>query len=379
MAGPQRIAIVHEWFTGMRGGERVIEAMCELFPGATLFALLHVKGSSGSVIERMPMRTSFIQHLPFAKRAYRHYLPLFPSAVTRFRMEDFDCVISSNHCVAKGIRTLPRTLHLCYCHAPMRYVWDQFDDYFGPGKAGMMTRLAMGVVRKPLQRWDLRTAVNPHHIVANSQNIRERILRIYSRSSEVIYPPVETGRFAISAKDDGYYLVVSALVPYKRVDLAVRAATEAGERLIVVGKGPEESHLRQMAGPGIEFVGWRSDREIQEYYAGCRALLFPGEEDFGIVPLEAIACGKPVIAYARGGALETVMDLPDFRTGILFQLQTVESVVAAMRRLRETSFDSAAMHRFALRFDREIFKTRFRDYVAARWAEFATTSPQVYI
>jgi glycosyltransferase involved in cell wall biosynthesis len=379
MEGPQRIAIVHEWFTGMRGGERVVDAMYELFPGATLFALLHVKGSLSPVMERATVRTSFIQHLPFSGRAYRYYLPLFPAAITRLRMEDFDCVISSNHCVAKGIRTQPRTLHLCYCYTPMRYVWDQYDDYFGPGKAGVMTRLVMGMVRGPLQRWDVRTAVNPHHFVAISQNVRERILRIYGRASEVIYPPVETRRFAVSTKDDGYYLVVSALVPYKRVDLAVRAATEAGERLIVVGKGPEESRLRQMAGPGVEFVGWRSDTEIQEYYAGCRALLFPGEEDFGIVPVEAIACGKPVVAYAGGGALETVIDRPDFRTGVLFQAQTVESLVGAMRRLRETSFDSGAMHRFALGFDRENFKAQFRDYVAARWAAFASMSPQVYI
>jgi glycosyltransferase involved in cell wall biosynthesis len=379
MQGPRKTAIVHEWFTGMRGGERVIEALCEVFPGATLFALLHTKGSVSPVIERMPIRTSFVQHLPGAARYYRQYLPLFPWAVARFRMEEFDCVISSNHCVAKGVRARPGALHLCYCYTPMRYVWDQFDDYFGPGRAGVFARYGMAMVRGPLQRWDVRTAAHPHHFIAISENIRERIRRIYGRSSDMIYPPVDTARFAVSTKDDGYYLVVSALVPYKRVDLAVRAATSAGERLIVVGQGPEEDRLRSIAGPGVEFTGWRSDREIQQYYAGCRALLFPGEEDFGIVPLEAIACGKPVIAYARGGALETVIDRPGVRTGILFGEQSVESLVEAFRRFREEEFDPEGMRRFALQFDREVFKERFRGYVAGRWAEFIQRSPQVHI
>jgi len=376
---PRRIAIVHEWFTSMRGGEKCVEALCEVFPGATLFALVHVKGSVSQTIERMPIRTSFIQHLPFAAERYRHYLPLFPAAVRRFRMDEFDCVISSNHCVAKGVHVPPQTLHLCYCYTPMRYIWDQYSEYFGPGRAGLLTRLGMSAVAPALRRWDVRTAASPHHFVAISENVRERIRRIYGRTSDLIYPPVDTSRFSVGARDDGYFLIVSALVPYKRVDLAVEAFNRIGERLIVVGSGPEEARLRALAGSTIELAGWKSEAEVSEYYARCRGVVFPGEEDFGIVPVEAMACGKAVIAYARGGALETVLDTPGVRTGILFRDQTVDSLLEAISRFRATEFDPAALRTFALTFDRELYKCRMREYVLKRWEEFRDQSPQVHV
>jgi glycosyltransferase involved in cell wall biosynthesis len=376
MDRPQRVAIVHEWFTSMRGGEKCVEVLCEVFPGATLFALVHDPGSVSAVIERMPLHTSFIQKLPFSRERYRHYLPLFPAAVSRFDLRDFDCVISSSHCVAKGVRTAPGTLHLCYCYTPMRYIWGLYDDYFGKERAGLLTRMGMGMAVGYLRRWDVRTAAYPHHFIAISENVRQRIREIYGRSSDLIYPPVDTSRFAVSARDDGFYLIVSALVPYKRVDLAVEAFNRSGERLLVVGDGPDLARLRHAARANVEFLGWQPDHTIAELYAACRAVVFPGEEDFGIVPVEAMASGKPVIAFARGGALETVVDRPEVSTGVLFSEQTVESLLSGVGRAREKTFDPDRMRAFAEQFDREAYKRQMEEYVVRRWSEFVATSRQ---
>jgi len=371
---PRHVAIVHEWFTSMRGGEKCVEALCEVFPDATLFALMHTKGAVSPTIERMPIHTSFIQRLPFAAEKFRQYLPLFPSAVRRFDLGDFDCVISSHHCVAKGVRTGAGTLHVCYCYTPMRYIWDFYDDYFGPGRAGALTRTGMKLALGQLRRWDLHTALNPHHFVAISENVRRRIKRIYNRDSDVIYPPVDTGRFTVSSRDDGFFLVVSALVPYKRVELAVEACALTGDGLVVVGDGPEHDRLRRMAGPAVELTGWLPDDQVRDLYSRCSAVLFPGEEDFGIVPLEAMATGKPVVAFARGGALETVLETPAFATGVLFAEQSAQSLAGAIARLRQRAFDPAGVRSFALTFDRELFKKRMREYVLRRYSEFERDS-----
>ncbi len=374
---PERVAIIHEWFTSMRGGEKCVEAMCEEFPQATLFTLLHVKGSVSPTIERMPIRTSFVQHLPLSAQRYRHYLPLFPDAIQQFDLSEFDCVISSHHCVAKGVRVPDHALHICYCYTPMRYIWGQYDDYFGPGRAGMLTRLGMRCAVGPLRWWDVRTAANPHHFVAISENVRERISNVYGRESDLIYPPVDTNRFTVSNQDEGWFLVVSALVPYKRVDLAIEACNRTGDRLVIVGDGPDMERLRALAGQTIEFTGWQPDEQLREMYGRCSALLFPGEEDFGIVPLEAMASGKPVIAYGRGGALESVLDTPLKRTGVLFREQSVDALVRAIAEYRESSFDPEALRVFAVTFDRELFKNRVRDYVERRWGEFSSGSSQL--
>ena len=370
MTRPLRIAIVHEWFTSMRGGEKCVEALCEVFPDATLHALLHVRGSVSPVIERMPIRTSFVQHLPFAATRYRHYLPLFPAAISRFDLSAFDIVISSHHCAAKGVRTAPHTLHICYCYTPMRYIWTQYDDYFGAGRSDAVTRLGMAAAVGYLRRWDLRTAKNPHYFIAISENIRARIRTIYGRESEVIYPPVETGTLAAATEHEGFDLVVSALVPYKRIDLAIEAYTRMGKHLVVIGDGPDLARLRQSGGPTVQFLGWRTDEEVRDHFRRCRAVVFPGEEDFGIVPVEAIACGKPVVAFARGGALETVLDGPGLRTGVLFEQQTVESLTGAVLKLDTQTFDPMAMHAFALKFDREIFKQKMKDFIFGKWESF---------
>ena len=256
-----------------------MEALCEVFPDATLFALVHAKGSVSPIIERMPIRTSFIQRLPGGVENYRHYLPLFPAAVRRLDMRGFDVVISSNHCVAKGVRTPASAFHVCYCYTPMRYIWGQYDDYFGRGRAGLLTRAAMRSIRGSLRRWDVRTAAQPHRFIAISENVRCRIRDIYHRDSDLIYPPVETSALSLSRSDDGYFLMVSALVPYKRVDLAVEAFNRIGDRLMIVGDGPESEKLRKMAGPNIELTGWLPDSAVRDLYGRCKAVIFPGEED----------------------------------------------------------------------------------------------------
>ncbi len=368
-----RVALVHDWLTGMRGGERCLEVLCELFPDAPLFTLLHVPGTVTPTIERRRIVTSFVQRLPRAAARYRYYLPAFPLAISRFDLSGYDLVLSMSHCVAKGVRVLPGALHLCYCFSPMRYVWDLSDDYFGPGH-GMVARVLGPPVAAALRRWDRKTA-GVHRFVAISQHIAARIRRAYDRPADVIYPPVDVQRFAIAEAADDYYLVVSALVPYKRIDLAIGAANRLGRRLVVVGTGPEHSRLRALAGPTVTFLGWRPDDEIAELYARCRALIFPAVEDFGITPLEAAASGRPTIALAQGGALETMvgLDASDASpTAVFFAEQTVDSLSDAISRFEsaETRFDGKALRERAEAFDRPMFKQKLGDYIAARWSEF---------
>jgi len=370
-AGPAapRVALVHDWLTGMRGGERCLEAVCELFPDAPLFTLLHVPGSVSPTIERRRIVTSFVQRLPGAAEHYRHYLPLFPAAVRGLSPEGVDVVLSLSHCAAKAVRVPPGALHLCYCFTPMRYVWDLEADY--AGGAGWLSRMALPPLAAALRRWDRRTE-GVHEFVAISRHIAARIRRVYGREAAVIYPPVDLDRFTIAPKTDDYYLVVSALAPYKRVDLAVLAATRAGRRLLVVGRGPEEARLRALAGPGVTFLGWRSDAEVADLYARCRAVLFTAVEDFGIVPLEAAAAGRPTLALARGGALETMVGLGAGAapTAVFFEEQTVEAVVAAMKTFEAAAhrFEPAALRAHAAAFDRPRFAREIGEWVGSRWA-----------
>lgn len=358
------IALVHDWLTGMRGGEKILEVLCELYPHATIHTLIHNKGVMSPTIERMKIKTSFIQHLPLKSVQYRNYLPLMPRAIESMDFSRYDLLISSSHAVAKGALPDSRAVHICYCHTPMRYLWDQYDEYFGKDRAGLLTRMAMASLAGYLRRWDVRSCDRVHHFIANSQNVAGRIARLYHRSSDVIYPPVNVSQFLLSQKDDGYYLIVSALVPYKKIDLAIRAFNTSGERLVIVGSGPEREKLTKLANRNIEFLGWQDDTELSKLYAGCRALIFPGEEDFGIVPLEAMASGKPVVAFGKGGALETVVADGEYPTGVFFFDQTTDALLAAIESLSKIKTDPHAIRRHAELFDRPVFKQKIADFIA---------------
>ena len=375
-----RVALVHDWLTGMRGGERCLEVFCELYPDAPLFTLLHVPGSVSPTIERRRIVTSFVDRLPAASRRYRHYLPLFPVAARRFDLSGHDVVLSLSHCVAKAVRPPAGALHICYCFTPMRYVWDLYGDY--TAGSGVAARLAGPPLAAALRRWDRRTE-GVHHFVAISRFIADRIRRAYGRDADVIYPPVDVARFSLREGPEDFYLVVSALSPYKRVDLAVAAANRLRRRLVVVGSGPEEQRLRELAGPTVELLGWRPDKEIAELYARCRAVLFTAVEDFGIVPLEAAAAGRPTIALGRGGVLETMIGLTDepladeAPTALFFDEQTDESLADAMVRFErlEHRFDPKALRRRAERFDRPVFMEQLRAYIGRRREEHEGRRP----
>jgi glycosyltransferase involved in cell wall biosynthesis len=352
-----RVAIVHDWLTGMRGGEKTLEAIVEIVPAATLFTLVHVGGSVSPTIERLPIRTSFLQRMPGARRYYRQLLPLFPAAIEQFDLDAFDLVISTSHCAAKAAVRGGRARHLCYCHTPMRYAWDQFDAYFGPAHVGAAASAALRPLMAWFARWDRATADRVDRFVANSQHVARRIGRYYDRLADVVYPPVDTGYFDLappaSRQPDPYFLIVSALVPYKRLDLAVHACRRAGMPLKIAGDGPEGPRLRALAGPDVELLGRVGPPELRELYRRAQALLMPGEEDFGIAPVEAQACGCPVIALARGGALESVVD---GETGILVGEPGVEAFSEAIGRLPGLRFDPPALRANAVRFSRARFK-----------------------
>lgn len=354
-ASSVRIALVHDWLTGMRGGEKVLEALCELYPHAELFTLLHVPGSISKTIERLPVHSSFIQHMPFARGLYRYYLPLFPLAIEQFDLDRFDLIVSTSHCAAKAVVKTGRARHLCYCFTPMRYAWDQFDAYFGQDRFGHFRSQLMRYMMKLMRHWDASTSRRVDRYVAISQYVADRINKYYDRTTTIIYPPVNTDFYFPDGRNPGNaFLVVSALVPYKRVDLAIESCRLARVPLRIVGDGPELNRLKKIAGPSVEFLGTVSDEKIRELYRETAALLLPGEEDFGIVPVEAQACGRPVIALGRGGACETVIH--GFN-GLLVSRPTPEAFANSLKTLGEYSFDSIEIRKYALRFSRKRFIT----------------------
>jgi glycosyltransferase involved in cell wall biosynthesis len=359
-----RVALVHDWLTGMRGGERVLEQMIALAPAAELFTLVHVKGSVSSTIERLNIHTSWLNHLPGIAKTYRLALPVMPSAIERFDLRGFDLIVSSSHCVAKGVRVPEGVPHICYCHTPMRYLYDQSEVYVR--RSGPFARAGLQLMRERLQRWDRATAARVTHFIANSNHVRERIARIYGRDAAVIHPPVDIGRFHAHAQRDDYYVTLSALVPYKRVDLIVRAFNKLGRRLLVIGSGPERARLHRQANRNIEFTGWIPDAQVAELLARARGFVFAGVEDFGIALVEAQAAGAPVIAYARGGALETVVDGV---TGVLFQEQTEAGLVEAVNRAERCSFAPSTLRAQAERFGIQRFRTRLESLLYGRSRE----------
>jgi len=361
-----RLAIVHDWLTGMRGGEKALEVVCERFPNAEIFTLVHVRGSVSPTIERLRIHTSFVQRLPRVKKLYRHYLPLFPTAIEQFSFDGFDRILSLSHCCAKSVVHPARVPHLCYCLTPMRYAWDQFEAYFGAERIGRWSSAAMRPVMARLARWDRDTAGRADRYVAISHYVAGRIGRYYNRQATVVYPPVDTDFFHPDATTpERFALIVSALVPYKRVGVAIAACARAGVPLTIVGDGPERAALERDAPASTRFLGRVSDDEIRALYRRAAVALLPGEEDFGIVPLEAQACGRPVVALGRGGAVETVKH---GETGLLVDELSAEAFADAIVDAVDRRFDASAIRRHAEQFGR----SRFGDEIAALVAEPAS-------
>jgi glycosyltransferase involved in cell wall biosynthesis len=369
-----RLALVHDWLTGMRGGETALEVLCERFPSATLFTLVHVPGSVSPAIERLRPRTSFIQRLPFVARHYRYYLPLFPTAIEQFDFDDFDVVVSLSHCCAKSIVPPGRVRHLCYCLTPVRYAWDQFDAYFGPDRIGAVASRAMRPMMARLARWDRATAGRVDRYVAISHYVAGRIGRYYNREATVVYPPVDTEFFRPGPEAPARSaLVVSALVPYKRIEIAIEACQLADVPLTIVGDGPDRVRLERLSGllssrlsgrsaGGVTFVGRAPDDEVRSLYRRSAVTLLPGEEDFGIAPLEAQACGRPVVALGRGGACESVIE---GRTGTLVDELSPAAFAAAIERTIARRFDETAIRTHAERFSRARFGDEMESLIHA--------------
>lgn len=352
-----KIAIVHDWLVSQRGGENVLDAICELFPQAHLYTLIHVPGSVSANIARLKPRASLLQRLPQAEKRYRHFLPLMPWAIESFDMKAYDLILSSSHCVAKGVLKRPDAFHMSYVHAPMRYMWDRFDEYFAPGRYGAITRMAAHGFRKYLQAWDKKSATRVDHFLANSKFIAEKVAQYYAREAQVVYPFCELQEFTRPRAPTDQYLIVTALVPYKRVDLAIEAFNRMGKRLAIVGDGPDLERLKRAASKNVQFLGSLSRAEIAELYSKCRALVFPGVEDFGIVPLEAMAAGAPVVAFGAGGALETVTP----STGVYFYEHTVEGLIDAVERLESITPNETACRNQASKFTRARFQRAYLD------------------
>jgi glycosyltransferase involved in cell wall biosynthesis len=322
-----RVALVHDWLTGRRGGEKCLEVLCEAFPSARLFTLLHQQGSAGPTIERLPIVTSPLQRIPGISRRYRSFLPLMPLAARAWRVGRVDLVVSFSHCVAKSVRVPSGVPHVCYCFTPMRYAWEGRQAYLESWSDRPLQRTLASWTLDGLRAWDRRTARGVSHFVAISETVRQRIRSSYGRESRVIQPPVDTDFYTpATVRREAFYLVVSALVPYKRIDQAILACRHAGLPLVVIGEGPDRARLEALGGTHVQFLGWRSDEVIRDHLRQCRALLFPGVEDFGIVPIEALACGSPVIALDAGGVAETVDDV----VGRLYREATAESLRQAI-------------------------------------------------
>jgi glycosyltransferase involved in cell wall biosynthesis len=353
-----RVALVHDWLTGMRGGERVLEALVDLYPEATIHTLVHVPGSVAPAIEARPVRTSFIQRLPGAPRRFRQYLPLFPIAAERLALAGYDLVVSTSHCVAHGVRVPASACHVTYCFTPMRYAWEFRDEYTRRLPPG--TRAVGRRVLDALRRWDAAAGRRAGHVAGISQHVAGRIRAAWGREARVIYPPVRTGSFQPEGEPGEGFVCVSALAPYKRLDVAVDAFSRLGWPLTVIGRGSEEARLRQRAGPSVRFLGWLDDAALRAAVARCRAFVFPAEEEFGIAPLEAMAAGRPVIAYGRGALTETVVEGV---TGLFFRDQTPEALIDALRRFEVTGWSPEKIRAHALRFGEARFRAEMRAFV----------------
>jgi glycosyltransferase involved in cell wall biosynthesis len=368
----RKIALVHYWLTGMRGGEKVVQSICDVYPNIDIFTLVYDEKKIIDSIKKHKISTSFIQKLPFSKKKYQNYLPLMPIAIEQFNLSGYDIVISSESGIAKGVLTKPETCHICYCHTPMRYLWNMYFDYLQNEKPGLFKRNFIRMYFNYLRLWDVASSNRVDYFVCNSHNVRKRVLKYYNRDSSVIYPPVDVDDFNFTPKKQDYYLIVSQLVSYKRIDLAVNAFNELGRELIIIGEGPESKRLKKIAGPNIKFIGWQQGDSLKEYYANARAFIFPGEEDFGITPVEAQASGTPVIGYGKGGLLETVINK---ETGLFFNKQEIRDLVEAVESFEAGSvkFDSYKIRENSLKFSRKNFEKAINEFVEEKYLHYTGT------
>ena len=392
-----KVALIHDWLNGMRGGEKVLEALCDLFPDAVIFTLFYEPNKVSKKISRHEVRASYLDNIPGMRKSYRNLLLLYPSAMQSMKLDEFDLCISVSHSVAKGIRPGPNSLHICICLTPMRYIWDRFDDYFSKEESGQIKRHLARMICMNLRRWDIQTSSRVDLFVAISEFVKRRIWKFYERPSVVIYPFADTDFFTpgngkhnenqlnvLSQRNPGYFLAVSALVPYKRIQDIVEAFKNRQEHVVIVGDGPEKKRLMGMASQNIEFKGWVSDEQLLGLYRDSKALIFPGVEDFGIVPVEAQACGIPVIALAEGGALETIsgpilgIDAVENvdATGLLFKKQGPEHIVEAIEAFDRMRFDSSLIRKNALRFARPVFQNNMLDLVKDAYSQFKNGGKQ---
>jgi len=366
-----KTALVHDWLTGMRGGEKVLELLCELLPGSDLYTLFYLPGRLTPRIEEHPIITSWLNRLPGIRHYYRYLLPLMPSAAQGLKLRGYDLVVAVSHCVAHGVDVAHDVRFVCYCLTPMRYIWDVEGTYLAGRfrrdlRYRLLRRLGAG-----FRHWDRKASQRVTEYVTTSRAVQDRVKRYYGRDAAIIHPPVDTDFFRPRAEPPGdFYLWVGALAPYKRIDLALKAFGRLGSRLVVIGDGQDLSWARRTATPNVEFLGHQSNDVLRRYYASCRALIFPGEEDFGIVPIEAQACGRPVIAYGKGGILDTVVPLEGdgsaaSPTGVLFTEPTVEGLTGAVRRFEQCRdrFDPDAIRAHTLPFSRPRCKAALKDYL----------------
>lgn len=368
-----KTALIHDWLVTIAGSEKVLEEIYRLYPSPVYTLLMHSEGIGDSVLSDAEISTSFIQKLPFAKRRYRSYLPLFPMAIEQFDLSEYDVILSSSHAVAKGILKRSDQLHICYCHTPMRYIWDIYHQYMRDvnltrGFRAFMAKLVIHYLRL----WDVTSSNRVDYFIANSRYVANRIEKIYRRDARVIYPPVDIESFEFNENKEDYYLAASRMVPYKRMDIVVEAFTGMKDkRLVVVGDGPEMKRIKKIAGKNrnIEIVGYQPFDGLKEYMKKARAFIFPALEDFGIMPVEAQACGTPVIAYGRGGATEAVINK---KTGILFYKQTADAISEAVHTFekRKKSFDLKLIHQNSLKFSRDKFRKKYKDCVERCVEEF---------
>ena len=353
-----KVALVHYWLVNMRGGERVLEALCRMYPQADIFTHVYDPAHISETIKAHRITTTFIQRLPRAARWYKGYLPLMPMALEQLDLTGYDLVISSESGPAKGVVASPDAAHICYCHSPMRYVWDMYPQY--TQNMGFFKRLLLAPLMHHLKIWDRSSAAGVDAFAANSSFIARRIERCWRRTAEVIAPPVDVEAFTVTATDkrEDFYLLFGQLTDYKRADLAVRAFSRPGgkaRRLVVIGEGEQLPMLQKMAGPNVTLLGRRPFTVVKDYLTRCRALVFPGLEDFGIVPVEALACGTPVIAYGKGGVLDSLVD---GATGVFFSQQTEDELLAAIERFESLSFDAAQVAAHARPFHPDCFAER---------------------